>query len=187
MLTYLALPTTAAIAGYALSQRRTGDCDKGDTTVRAICLVNPEKNQEARGIVHFEQENQYAKTHIHGKFAKLARNHAHGFHIHAYGNLSQGCVTAGPHYNPHGTEHGGPFSSVRHVGDLGNVFSDSNGEATLDHWDSQVTLSGPTSVIGRACVLHKFTDDHGYGGTAESKKTGSAGPRIGCGVIGLDA
>ncbi len=46
-------------------------------------------------------------------------------------------------------------------------------------------LFGPYSVIGRSCVLHKKTDDLGEGGDEESKKTGNAGARIACGVIGL--
>mmetsp|Transcript_17913 Transcript_17913/g.15819 ORF Transcript_17913/g.15819 Transcript_17913/m.15819 type:complete len:180 (+) Transcript_17913:38-577(+) len=179
MLAYFVLPSSAALLSYTMSKNRIGDCEKGDTEKKAICLVNPEKNQVAKGIVHFEQENQYAKTHIFGNFTNLSKNHAHGFHIHVYGNLSKGCLTAGPHYNPYAKEHGGPHSTVRHVGDLGNVFSDSEGNASFDHWDPQIALSGSNSVIGRACVLHKFTDDHGCGGNGESKKTGNAGPRIG--------
>jgi len=42
-------------------------------------------------------------------------------------------------------------------------------------------------VIGRSCVLHRLTDDLGEGGNEESKKTGNAGARIACGVIGLSA
>ena len=39
-------------------------------------------------------------------------------------------------------------------------------------------------MIGRAVVLHQNTDDLGWGGDEESKKTGNAGMRIACGVIG---
>lgn len=77
----------------------------------------------------------------------------HGFHIHEFGNLSRGCVTAGPHYNPHGLTHGGPSSTIRHVGDLGNITS-VNGKAHLDLIDQQIVLSGPYSVIGRSFVVH---------------------------------
>tara|TARA_R100001163_G_C5067878_1_gene207354 strand:- start:4638 stop:4781 length:144 start_codon:yes stop_codon:yes gene_type:complete len=38
--------------------------------------------------------------------------------------------------------------------------------------------------MGRSIVIHKLPDDMGRGGTPESLKTGSAGARIACGVIG---
>ena len=108
----------------------------------------------------------------------------HGFHIHQWGNLIQGCTTAGGHYNPHGQTHGGPKSYTRHVGDLGNVQASEDGTAIYEIDDSQVSLYGEFSVIGRSCVLHRLTDDLGEGGNDESLKTGNAGPRIACGVIG---
>ena len=41
------------------------------------------------------------------------------------------------------------------------------------------------SVIGRAIIVHEDPDDLGRGGDAESKKTGNAGARICCAVIGI--
>ena len=83
--------------------------------------------------------------------------------------------------------HGGPDSETRHVGDLGNVQADSQGNGRYEHSDAQIHLFGPYSVVGRSCVLHGNTDDLGLGGDAESLKTGNAGARIACGVIGLAA
>ena len=125
-----------------------------------------------------------SKTHVTADFTGLTPNHLHGFHIHVYGNLLQGCTTAGPHYNPYGQTHGGPDEKIRHVGDLGNVQSNEDGVGRFDLMDSQVTLFGPFSVVGRSCVIHRDTDDLGKGGNDASKLNGNAGARIACGVIG---
>ena len=76
---------------------------------------------------------------------------------------------------------------MRHVGDLGNVQADDEGNGKYEILDRLVTLHGPFSVVGRSCVLHKGVDDLGRGGNDESLKTGNAGARIACGVIGLRA
>ena len=46
-------------------------------------------------------------------------------------------------------------------------------------------LYGENSVIGKSFVTHSNVDDLGKGGNEESSKTGNAGVRIACGVIGL--
>ena len=73
---------------------------------------------------------------------------------------------------------------MRHVGDLGNVEANENGEANYSAEDSLITLYGNYSVLGRSCVLHTDVDDLGLGGHELSKTTGHAGGRVACGVIG---
>ena len=36
---------------------------------------------------------------------------SHGFHVHEYGDLSQGCDSVGLHFNPLGVTHGSPEDS----------------------------------------------------------------------------
>ena len=40
-----------------------------------------------------------------------------------------------------------------HVGDLGNFFADSNGNARVTFTDSVITLMGLQSIIGRTIVV----------------------------------
>ena len=78
----------------------------------------------------------------------------HGFHVHQFGDNTDGCTSAGPHYNPDGCEHGGPTDKKgeRHAGDLGNVEAGSDGVAKFNIKDSFISLSGERSVIGRTMV-----------------------------------
>ena len=157
----------------------------GDLDRKAICILESQPNESGKGIVHFSQRGALGLCNIEGTFTGLKPRQKHGFHIHQYGNLLQGCATAGPHYNPHGHTHAGPASLARHVGDLGNVLASDDGTAKYSRLDHQVNLFGATSVVGRSCVLHRNEDDLGLGGNEESLKTGNAGARIACGVIGL--
>jgi Cu-Zn family superoxide dismutase len=44
-----------------------------------------------------------------------------GFHLTRFADLSNGCLSAGHHYNPFNTTHGDLYSIERHVGDFGNL------------------------------------------------------------------
>ena len=50
--------------------------------------------------------------------------------------------------NPFQKTHGAPTDDARHVGDLGNVETDGQGNAKGTIKDSLVKLIGPHSVIG---------------------------------------
>ncbi|ONL98095.1 Superoxide dismutase [Zea mays] len=72
-------------------------------------------------------------------------------------------MSTGPHYNPASKEHGAPEDENRHAGDLGNVTAGADGVANINVTDSQIPLTGPNSIIGRAVVVHADPDDLGKG------------------------
>uniref|UniRef100_A0AC34F9V7 Superoxide dismutase [Cu-Zn] n=1 Tax=Panagrolaimus sp. ES5 TaxID=591445 RepID=A0AC34F9V7_9BILA len=152
---------------------------------RAVAILCGD-GSDVKGTVWFTQPKEGGPTTIKGEFKGLEPG-LHGFHIHQYGDRTNGCTSAGPHFNPHGKTHGGPDDEIRHVGDLGNVEARSDGTCSTEMKDSMISLTGEHSVIGRSMVIHAKGDDLGRGNDEESKKTGNAGARIACGVIGLAA
>lgn len=142
-------------------------------------------DQNVNGVVTFTQENESAPTTISWEITGNGANALRGFHIHQFGDNTNGCTSAGPHFNPQGKNHGAPEDDDRHVGDLGNIATDSNGVAKGTKQDTLITLFGEHSVVGRSVVVHDATDDLGKGGHADSLKTGNAGGRAACGVIGV--
>ncbi|KNC47858.1 superoxide dismutase [Thecamonas trahens ATCC 50062] len=138
------------------------------------------------GSISFAQENADAPTTVTVEITGLTPGN-HGFHIHQYGDLTEGCKSTAGHFNPFGKTHGAPSDDERHVGDLGNVTAGDDGSVSTSITDAQVTLFGEHSVVGRAIVVHAGEDDLGKGGHDDSLTTGHAGGRVACGVIGLTA
>ncbi|KAG0269385.1 hypothetical protein DFQ27_003713 [Actinomortierella ambigua] len=151
--------------------------------VNAVCVFRANDSNVA-GTITFSQQSEDAPTHIKAEISGLKPG-KHGFHIHEFGDNTNGCMSAGAHYNPHGLTHGAPDAKIRHAGDLGNVEAGTDGKATLVLQDNQVKLIGPHSVIGRTVVVHENIDDLGLGGHELSPTTGNAGGRLACGVIGI--
>ena len=102
-----------------------------------------------------------------------------GFHIHDKGDCSApDAMSAGGHFNPGGSKHGG-LTGARHAGDIGNIVFDASGKATVNVVAEGITLTqgAANNVVGRAVVVHAAADD------LKTDPTGNSGGRVACGVI----
>jgi Cu/Zn superoxide dismutase len=98
-----------------------------------------------RGTVRFTEMPDQKRVAIDVNVKGLKKNALHGFHVHEYGDLSDGCNSMCAHLNPYGETHGGPDSKHRHVGDLGNLKSDRHGCANYRFYDTMIKLRGSKS------------------------------------------
>ncbi|AKN80599.1 Super oxide dismutase [Perigonia lusca single nucleopolyhedrovirus] len=149
--------------------------------MKAICIIDG----DVHGKVYFDQESPEHAITISGYIMNLPKG-LHGFHVHEFGDTSNGCTSAGEHFNPTLQNHGAPSAIERHVGDLGNVTSMGCTSLTaIDIVDNEITLYGLYSVLGRSLVVHTNQDDLGLTDHPLSKTTGNSGGRLGCGIIAV--
>ncbi len=161
--------------------------------IKAICVLTQTASRQIKGTIRFEEDGDEVIIRVNVQGLTPGK---HGFHIHQAGDLTDGCTSACAHFNPYNKDHGGPGDKRRHVGDLGNITANSQGIAKTVKRDKMIKLKGKYSILGRMVVIHQDVDDLGRGGLnkkgeiidpkvhAESLKTGNAGARIACGVIG---
>ncbi|CAI0452779.1 unnamed protein product [Linum tenue] len=147
-------------------------------TKKAVAVLKGTSSVE--GVVTLTQEDDGPTT-VNVRITGLTPG-LHGFHLHEYGDTTNGCISTGPHFNPNGLTHGAPEDEVRHAGDLGNIIANADGVAEATIVDAQIPLSGPNAVVGRAFVVHELEDDLGKGGHELSLSTGNAGGRLACGM-----
>lgn len=144
---------------------------------KAVAVLHPTEGNTVHGVVTFTKVENGIK--VVADIKGLAPG-KHGFHIHEYGDCSAPDATsAGGHFNPDNKQHGAPDAAERHVGDMGNVTADADGNGHLELIDNLMTFSGPHSIIGRGVIVHSGEDD------LTSQPTGNAGSRVACGVIGI--
>ena len=151
-------------------------------TAKAIAVFDG----KIKGTVKFFEYESDPFVAIEINLTGLKKNAFHGFHVHECGDLTNKCDSMCAHYNPYNKKHGCPGVKERHVGDLGNIHTDSNGNAKYIAVDNVIKLSGKkANIIGRGLVIHADPDDCGMGDNEESSKTGNSGKRIACAVIGI--
>lgn len=139
-----------------------------------VVVLLPTQGNDVRGVLTLKQQED--GVHVTGEVMGLTPGE-HGFHIHEYGDLRdpEG-KSAGGHFNPHGTKHGGPDDKERHPGDLGNITANEDGVAKVDAMAEGLKLH---FVLGRSFVVHAGRDD------LKSQPSGDAGPRVAVGIIGV--
>jgi Cu-Zn family superoxide dismutase len=170
--------------------------------MKAIVVFDPRSNNGIQGTVTFTQLNPTANVRVIIRlqgFDKSSNSNPHAIHIHEYGDISNGCMSTGGHFNPTNNTHGTRMikNMPRHAGDLCNNIYPVNGNVYFNFIDDAITLFGINSIIGRTVVIHEGEDDLGLGGLNnngeiinvklhnESLKTGNAGGRIACAIIGI--
>ena len=163
--------------------------------MEAVCVLTNTINKNIKGYIEFKEVFDYVQITV--NITGLSEGY-HGIHIHQYGDLRDNCKSLCNHFNPYNKLHGdiGDSKNNRHVGDLGNIYADVEGIVNIIFIDRLIKLSGKCNIVGRSVVIHEKEDDLGIGGLNylgeiydekihnESIKTGNAGNRIACGVIG---
>ena len=158
----------------------------GKTNQECIAKLFPDKvipKNNVKGIVNFKQTSK--KLIIEYNIKNLSDGE-HGFHIHKCGDISKGCSSGCEHFNPFNKNHGSLNSKNSHAGDLGNIVSkDGISKGKIVTSKINIIPSSKKSIIGRMIIVHQDRDDLGLGNDKESLKTGNAGKRLACGIIGI--
>ena len=148
-----------------------------ETEPTASATLEPRSGSNVRGTVTFTQIGDLVR--ITGEVTGHTKG-PKGFHIHATGDCSaHDAMSAGGHFNPTNSKHGGPYDPVKHAGDLGNINFDAQGVAKINFTvgDISVSKDAPNGIIGRALMVHAQADD------LKTDPTGNSGGRVACGVI----
>jgi superoxide dismutase, Cu-Zn family len=165
----------AAMGFHSLAAVQHEKAEAGDVT-KAIAQLIPTSGSSVKGTVTFTKDS--SGMHVHAEISGLTPGE-HGFHVHEYGVWSEKGMDTGGHFNPTGAPHAGPESKKRHVGDLGNITANSNGNANLDLDDLHLSFHGANSILGRGVVVHEKADD------LKTPPAGNAGARLAVGIVGV--
>jgi superoxide dismutase, Cu-Zn family len=144
----------------------------------AMAVMEPTQGSAVRGAVDFVRNG--GAVVVTANLTGFAPNSTHGMHIHEKGDCTaRDGSSAGAHFNPSASEHGGPTGSKRHGGDLGNFTADAQGNVMIAiKVDGGIAFgNGTDSIVGRGLIIHANADD------LKSQPAGNSGARVACGII----
>jgi Cu-Zn family superoxide dismutase len=125
------------------------------------------------------EEGAWVRANMSGFPPNSIRHGGNAWHVHISADSSGGDgFTLGGHFNPFKEDHGCPIENGthRHVGDMGNVYTDKDGNVVGDWYFDMMRFSGPASVTGRSILLFQDPD---------VCTTMAAGYRWGWGILGI--
>lgn len=165
------------ICGCVLLAACSGNSNIFSKKQSATAILAPTKGNSVSGTVNFTQKGDVVL--VEAKVNGLKPNGTNGIHVHEKGNCSAAdASSAGAHFNPSSSAHGGPSGTPRHGGDLGNLKADANGYAQLSLEVAGISLgTDPSSIIGRAVIVHAGADD------LKTAPAGNSGARVACGLV----
>ncbi|MFT3764075.1 MAG: superoxide dismutase family protein [Minicystis sp.] len=144
--------------------------------LRATGTFQAKEGTSVSGTVEAVEEGGAVRLRVNLKGAPPG---VHGIHLHEKGDCSApDFSTAGGHFNPTGAPHSCPPKVPRHAGDFGNIEIGADGLGHLELVADGITIApGPTSIAGKAMILHHGKDD------CTSQPAGDSGMRIGCAIL----
>ncbi len=156
----------------------------GFTKISGKASLTPLQTGGPKGFVTFERvSSKRGQVRVKAEVTNLKANQKFGFHVHEFGDCSDKALKVGGHlsFNHHKhhkhkkpSQHGGPLSPNKNLGDLGNLSSDSKGKASYD----QVLKGRLKMFLGRSVIIQNKKDN------VKTQTTGNSGAKIACGIIG---
>jgi Cu-Zn family superoxide dismutase len=148
---------------------------RADAPIKLVAKLSPPAGGNVTGAVTFTGSDSGTKVVV--DISGLTPG-KHGFHIHDKGDCSDPKFnSAGAHFNPTHSHHGGPATEVRHIGDFGNVETDASGKVHVELTDKNLKLTGADAIAGKSVIVHAGEDD------LKTDPSGNSGDRVACGVI----
>ena len=131
--------------------------------MNAICVFQDKK---IKGKIRFTQEKREKPVQIELElqgFPKKKKPSDYAIHIHEFGDLSNGCMSTGGHFNPYDKIHG-IIHPEYHIGDfISNITPNQNGDVFFQRNEPLLSLfpDEENCILGRSIVIHEYPDDLG--------------------------
>uniref|UniRef100_A0A182MPB7 superoxide dismutase n=1 Tax=Anopheles culicifacies TaxID=139723 RepID=A0A182MPB7_9DIPT len=136
-------------------------------------LVADNPEQQIMGTISFRQwAPGHVQTAINATGLPVGK---HAVHVHAFGDMREGCKSTGPHFR----------SSI-----IGNIEVKDDGNAMIDFHSPYINLFGFAGIVGRSIVIHekpseiyRFPDLSINNPISFQGEEDTVGSRIACGLI----